>query len=258
MTPTELFEKECARVWESSRILEKHLNSREEMLEYTQWYYNALVELGYPNDCDSSLEEIEGTALPNDIRQQLLAVLQWPFDIYEVLAERLKMSGMSLIVGTTDFSDLCKAGICSVLAPAIVAILQEVTSLAVWLEKEWIDKNDPTKQDPDEGVAAKDHFGLLKTYTFVQIQELFVTNLFDTVSTAWNRRKKGKDVLDELLKDFKDDDFEVARKNVKMALMQGTEIVFQFLREYVRVHNQEVMAARQARQAPQPPKTWWW
>ena len=46
----------------------------------------------------------------------------------------------------------------------------------------------------------------------------------------------------KLLKDFKDDDFELARKNIKMALMKGTEIVFQFLREYVRVHNQEVLA----------------
>lgn len=27
-----------------------------------------------------------------------------------------------------------------------------------------------------------------------------------------------------------------------MALMQGTEIVFQFLREYVRIHNQQVLA----------------
>ena len=54
LTPTELFEKECARVWESTRILETHLGSREEMLEYTQWYYSALVDLGYPNDCESN------------------------------------------------------------------------------------------------------------------------------------------------------------------------------------------------------------
>ena len=54
LTPEELFENECSKLWESSRILENNMRSRDDMLEYTQWYYKALVELGYPNDCKCS------------------------------------------------------------------------------------------------------------------------------------------------------------------------------------------------------------
>lgn len=46
----------------------------------------------------------------------------------------------------------------------------------------------------------------------------------------------------QILKEAQDEDFQRAQENIKMALMKGTEIVFQFLREYVRVHNQDVVS----------------
>ncbi|PPQ99587.1 hypothetical protein CVT24_005166 [Panaeolus cyanescens] len=191
---------------------------------------------------------------PPEVQQRLKELLAWHDDVMRNIEKKIEMiPGLEALV--EELSNALNEYIYTVLAPYIVPILMQTTSVLDEGSKAVIDNDDqyevfnnPHAHDPSHSMLSKDHFGLVLNEPAGKIAQIVVRHTVNLLVPAWSNDEDPDQVIDQILEAFHHPYYATGRSQIQEQMFdemqrwfgglgeEGALVIESLTKESVREH----------------------